>query len=134
MHWSMIWINVPMFLLAALLGALVGLLLPRRWLRYSLVCGLAFLATPQALAWALGVHYYQLYGSLYISPYDIAPLPILLLVAGLGSRLRPAPVLPGHCRTCGYDLTGNVSGLCPECGTRSASVPTDVTNLPNDKR
>jgi hypothetical protein len=22
---------------------------------------------------------------------------------------------PGHCR-CGYDLTGNVSGRCPECG------------------
>jgi hypothetical protein len=23
----------------------------------------------------------------------------------------------GHCSTCGYDLTGNVSGACPECGT-----------------
>ena len=23
----------------------------------------------------------------------------------------------GHCRNCGYDLTGNVSGRCPECGT-----------------
>ena len=23
---------------------------------------------------------------------------------------------PGHCR-CGYNLTGNVSGTCPECGT-----------------
>ena len=23
--------------------------------------------------------------------------------------------LPGHCR-CGYNLTGNVSGTCPECG------------------
>ncbi len=22
----------------------------------------------------------------------------------------------GHCRGCGYDLTGNVSGSCPECG------------------
>jgi hypothetical protein len=21
------------------------------------------------------------------------------------------------CLTCGYDLTGNVSGVCPECGT-----------------
>jgi hypothetical protein len=24
---------------------------------------------------------------------------------------------PGLCRTCGYDLTGNASGVCPECGT-----------------
>lgn len=23
----------------------------------------------------------------------------------------------GHCLRCGYDLTGNVSGVCPECGT-----------------
>jgi predicted RNA-binding Zn-ribbon protein involved in translation (DUF1610 family) len=23
---------------------------------------------------------------------------------------------PGHCSRCGYDLTGNVSGRCPECG------------------
>ncbi len=22
----------------------------------------------------------------------------------------------GHCQACGYDLTGNVSGKCPECG------------------
>jgi hypothetical protein len=22
----------------------------------------------------------------------------------------------GHCQTCGYDLTGNQSGVCPECG------------------
>jgi len=24
---------------------------------------------------------------------------------------------PGHCANCGYNLTGNVSGTCPECGT-----------------
>jgi hypothetical protein len=27
---------------------------------------------------------------------------------------------PGACRVCGYNLTGNVSGVCPECG---APVP-----------
>jgi hypothetical protein len=29
-------------------------------------------------------------------------------------RRRPRP---GFCRQCDYDLTGNVSGICPECGT-----------------
>lgn len=32
-------------------------------------------------------------------------------------RRRP---LPGHCGSCNYDLTGNTSGVCPECG---AAVP-----------
>jgi hypothetical protein len=26
---------------------------------------------------------------------------------------------PGRCRKCGYNLTGNVSGVCPECGERT---------------
>ncbi|MGD8450719.1 MAG: hypothetical protein PVJ57_02775 [Phycisphaerae bacterium] len=26
---------------------------------------------------------------------------------------------PHHCLKCGYDLTGNVSGRCPECGTKT---------------
>ncbi len=33
-------------------------------------------------------------------------------------KQMPAPnrYPPGHCRKCGYDLTGNESGTCPECG------------------
>ncbi len=30
-------------------------------------------------------------------------------------RFWPKRVRPEHCR-CGYDLTGNASGVCPECG------------------
>lgn len=50
-------------------------------------------------------------------------LPILapLLIVSIASvilyvierRQRP---LPGHCPTCRYDLTGNTTGVCPECG------------------
>jgi predicted RNA-binding Zn-ribbon protein involved in translation (DUF1610 family) len=28
---------------------------------------------------------------------------------------------PGHCQACGYDLTGNVSGKCPECGEKTTT-------------
>lgn len=31
--------------------------------------------------------------------------------------LDPRRILPGHCKGCGYDLTGNISGVCSECGT-----------------
>ena len=35
-------------------------------------------------------------------------------IAWMVSRRRR--VSPGHCRKCRYDLTGNTSGVCPECG------------------
>ena len=36
------------------------------------------------------------------------------LVSWVQLRRRPRP---GRCPDCDYDLTGNVSGICPECGT-----------------
>jgi len=43
---------------------------------------------------------------------------------------RPLPPSDGNaCLTCEYDLTGNESGTCPECGTViSESVNTEVAN------
>jgi len=29
---------------------------------------------------------------------------------------------PGHCRVCGYNLTGNESGICSECGAKFGGV------------
>ena len=47
------------------------------------------------------------------------PLWIPLLVTGLATALlmwaKRVRLLPGHC-SCGYNLRGNVSGRCPECG------------------
>ena len=39
-------------------------------------------------------------------------VPFLLL----RRRSRQSPT--GNCQECGYNLTGNVSGVCPECGRR----------------
>ena len=44
------------------------------------------------------------------------PLLIVIVPTAILWHRDPGRVLPGHCRKCGYDLTGNVSGRCPECG------------------
>ena len=35
----------------------------------------------------------------------------------LFTRRKAAPCAAGTCSRCGYNLTGNTSGVCPECGT-----------------
>lgn len=48
---------------------------------------------------------------------------ILIPTLFMWNRDRRPP--PGHCRYCRYNLTGNVSGVCPECGRRISDQ--DVT-------
>ena len=55
--------------------------------------------------------------ALVVLPLGLLPLAFSILRL-IQSRHRK---LSGHCNGCGYDLTGNVSGCCPECG-REASV------------
>lgn len=48
------------------------------------------------------------------------PLWIPAATAGLAYMLlgRARPIRAGLCRKCDYDLTGNISGVCPECGRK----------------
>lgn len=52
------------------------------------------------------------------------PIWMLFLASSFMSWLcyfRARPIQPREqCRNCEYDLTGNTSGVCPECGTRVA--------------
>ncbi len=67
-----------------------------------------------------GTVHYMNRGSLTGTNYEIPLwLPFLVVAAPTAllfwrGRLIRHP--PGHCRKCGYNLTGNVSGVCPECG------------------
>ena len=50
------------------------------------------------------------------------PTFLLLVVVGWYTVLRRRWLLwrnPDACTQCGYNLTGNVSGVCPECGVRA---------------
>lgn len=80
------------------------------------------------------------YGIVQDSPLSLVAIPIwspILLAAvptiWLWSRARKQTP-PGHCLGCGYNLTGNVSGVCPECGMR---IPAEkmklVTNKPENR-
>jgi len=47
----------------------------------------------------------------------------ILCLLAVGRFMRPPPPRHGECLTCGYDLTGNTSGVCPECGSGIAQLP-----------
>jgi hypothetical protein len=58
-------------------------------------------------------------------PLAVAPF-ILLAIFVLADKLKALStrrLKPGVCHHCGYDLTGNTSGRCPECGQAIDSLP-----------
>ncbi|HXE52565.1 MAG TPA: hypothetical protein VN541_06085 [Tepidisphaeraceae bacterium] len=58
--------------------------------------------------------------------WKIAALSAVLPLACLASLLFRRGKIPGRCFTCDYNLTGNTSGVCPECG---AAVPKTLAQM-----
>ncbi|MHC4695857.1 MAG: hypothetical protein ACYTFA_03830 [Planctomycetota bacterium] len=90
----------------AVLGAFPMLLPPSPYTWYPLLPGayLTFMVTgePDSLFW-ITVFNATVYG---------------MVAVGLGLIIaRPRAPVGDRCAQCSYDLTGNVSGVCPECGT-----------------
>lgn len=52
-------------------------------------------------------------------------IPFGVATAAAWERKVPAipPMVSPRCHQCDYDLTGNVSGICPECGTPIPAPP-----------
>ena len=53
-------------------------------------------------------------GSFYLLSGIFSLYPAVTFLLWFRRRRRP---LPGQCAKCSYNLTGNTSGVCPECGT-----------------
>jgi hypothetical protein len=66
-----------------------------------------FILGPRHDAWGT---YHSVFVPVWM-PLAIAAFPTALL------WWRGRRYAAGQCQNCGYDLTGNVSGVCPECGT-----------------
>lgn len=58
--------------------------------------------------------------------FIVAILCPTLLLHDLRRRRLP----PGRCATCDYDLTGNLTGRCPECGTPCACPTAEPNRRP----
>jgi hypothetical protein len=64
-----------------------------------------------------GTHYAVAVAPLWALAAAAAVLPLARAAAQLhGPSRRRRRRRRGLCAACGYDLTGNVSGVCPECG------------------
>ena len=63
----------------------------------------------------MGSRYRVVHLSLWIPFVLFAAYPTIAWIRGPVRRWRRRQ--RSLCLTCGYDLTGNVSGVCPECGT-----------------
>ncbi len=102
----------------------------RRWIRilwgrpstpkrYALVGALAglVLGLLEALVTSVGASDFWQQVRLHFSQFGGA-CPFLGALIGyvIATRAERHRIPPGHCRKCGYNLTGNVSGRCPECG------------------
>lgn len=120
-YYAQFYFRVPSLVINALAGVCIGLLCSRRC---ALLAGLY--GTGSLASYLL----YLLYGG---SPYSLSasslvklgvwalafasiPVWVALLVSRRRRRLR-ARMTQGLCVYCGYNLTGNVSGVCPECGS-----------------
>lgn len=53
---------------------------------------------------------------LVLTPFGIGALTGVVLYAGAWSWRRQGRPKAGMCAKCGYNLFGNTSGICPECG------------------
>lgn len=66
----------------------------------------------------------QVSGTGELLPYVRHPLLLSFVVVGIPTvllfRFDRHRIPPHCCQKCGYNLTGNVSSVCPECGERVA--------------
>ena len=73
---------------------------------------------------------FSTYGVLVVVVLPILCVGITTVLLWLIDYRLSRSIPPLHCQDCGYNLTGNTSGICPECGT---PIPDEMKeNLTSD--
>lgn len=93
---------------------------PALWIISSLNA-FAYVLSAAALIWASGNDWAEgrNFTIMWIGIFMLPSIGISVLTpifAFIEWVKMPRPKTPGFCARCGYNLTGNVSGVCPECG------------------
>lgn len=109
------------YLIPACVCVLVMVFVRRRWLAWFIDSLVLLFATWLVLGTQLALSEGYL-GGPHMSDLLVAwPVPVLLIALTFLST-RPRKPRDTECE-CGYDLTGNRSGVCPECGRRIDKPP-----------
>ena len=84
---------------------------------YDTACRvMSFIAFPVTTDWLPGYERYPTYPSAVTLWAPVWMLIVIVLPPTVYLFWRDRRHPRGHCQECGYDLKGNVSGVCPECG------------------
>lgn len=111
-------VALPPSIIASAWALTITLRHRHRRYRYRRMAPLATASLIWSLIWSGGVFLLAMVLPLRLPL--LAATALTLAFAGacavVVSRYHPDEPDSRHCIRCGYDLTGNVSGVCPECG------------------
>ena len=118
-------IYVPDCVVLFLGGLAIGSVFFRRWIQLSVVFLLVFTVVSDLAGVStvrttyIGLRSADWDQTLRFAVFTVTIFGCLFTGAWLGARyLARRPSEEGHCRRCGYDLTGLPEPRCPECGER----------------
>jgi len=122
-HFGLFYIQIPDYIMAIIVGAVIGVVAWNRWWQLSLIYSGIVIVLPYLVMILDGSISYFSNPSAWLIVYllllHFAIIPLVLTAAILTSkpqRRRNVRRKLQLCIHCGYNLTGNTTGICSECG------------------
>jgi len=129
-HYALVNTNISSAILGLIGGIIIGIVGKDHWFRLAALYIAAYVAAPWF--WCFVTRTPGIFDDIHviwrIVAYSLgAVAPATFLAAWFASnplrRRQIARAAAGRCPTCAYDLTGNTTGVCTECGTEIKTGP-----------